>query len=184
MDEEAATSPQDAKVKATATAIKSNGWRSVNDFIVDYYRSSEGPASLRFVPGRAYGLERILQAWTESVPSENAREKLNMVITQKATEIIVKESTNAIRRKDLQLSATTLTIPLLTTDFALSKIYDIYTSILPCLFFLLNSLLTATNDYERSHRTEKLGKDEMARQMILVLISMLLFRRNRATTQE
>lgn len=75
--------------------------------------------------------------------------------------------------------------------------YKLYTTLLPCLFFLLNALLTAQNDYERWHHTEKQGKENMARQVcfrqatmvrqadhfqaVLVIISILLYKRNRAT---
>ncbi|EPT05736.1 hypothetical protein FOMPIDRAFT_48720 [Fomitopsis schrenkii] len=43
------------------------------------------------------------------------------------------------------------------------------------------TLLTAPNDYERKHGKEKKGKDTRFPPVIVVIISMLLFARNRAT---
>ncbi|KAF5378547.1 hypothetical protein D9615_007075 [Tricholomella constricta] len=41
--------------------------------------------------------------------------------------------------------------------------------------------MMAENDYERWNNTEKIGKEEMAAKIVVVIISMLLFFRNRAT---
>lgn len=52
-------------------------------------------------------------------PSQVARDELNMTITRKAAEIMVKESTRAYHDPSLRLSLTGLDIPYLTTDFGL-----------------------------------------------------------------
>lgn len=84
-------------IKKATSFITSNGFRSTNDFIVGFYRSSEGAASLRYYEGKAFALERVLDAWIDSMPSEAARSKLHMVIAEKAADIMVKESSAAIR---------------------------------------------------------------------------------------
>ena len=87
---------------------------------------------------------------------------LNLAITRKAAEIMVKESTRAYRNDFLRLSASGLTADFVDTDFGLEKIKNIYSTFLPCLTLLLSTLLMAQNDYEKKKGVEKIGKEVMA----------------------
>jgi hypothetical protein len=151
------------KLQVTVDNVKALGWRSINDFIEAYYNEPTlASQSLRYQPETNFIPSHILDIWMVQVPSQAARDELNMAITRKATEIMVNESTRAYHDPSLRLSSTGLDIPYLTTDFGLKKVQDTYFSLLPCLTFLLHALLTAENDYERWNGKEKVGKDLMA----------------------
>src|ERR1700761_2725835 len=82
---------RDEKVIQTIQAIKNCGWRSTNQFVEVFYNSTEAAQSLRYQQGSEYGPERIMTAWMKNVPSGDARQVLNLAITRKAAEIMVKE---------------------------------------------------------------------------------------------
>lgn len=168
-----AAPPPDDKpnIKLVNNFVKASGWRSMNDFIVDFFNSSEGAPSLRYIEGKTYGPARILNAWTISVPSNESRSALNESITKKAAEILVAESSAVIHNKTLQVSSSGLTIPFLTNNFGLTSIWAVYKTLLPCLILVLTTLLTALNNYERKHSREKFSKDDMARQVSFCLIN-------------
>ncbi|THH30682.1 hypothetical protein EUX98_g3491 [Antrodiella citrinella] len=176
-DPPAPSSSSKKDIRSVTDYIRERGWRFANDFFVDFFRSSE----VAPVCGNTFGPERILDVWTDSVPAGGARAKPNSIVTAKAVKMLVKESTAAIQNPELKISAPGLTIPFLTTDFGLRKIYDIYMTLLLCLFFVLNALLTAPNNYEHWNATEKPGKADSASQAILIVISILLYKRNRGT---
>ena len=186
------------KLKKSVKALKSLGWRSINEFVEQTYNNEDMAAqSLRFREDSSYAPEAILTAWLARVPSEAARAELNMAITRKAATIMVDESTKAYHHADLRLSTSDLELAYDTPDFGLQKLQDLYLSLLPCLSYLLHALLTAQNDYERWNKREKIGKDDMALkvstclflldlvltnlQVLVMIISVLLFFRNRAT---
>lgn len=160
-------------LQATVNKVKVSGWRSINEFIEAYYNEPTcASQSLRYQPGTNFIPSRILDIWMIQVPSQAARDELNMTITRKAAEIMVKESTRAYHDPSLRLSSTGLDIPYLTTDFGLKKVQDTYFTLLPCLTFLLHALLTAENDYERWNGKEKVGKDLMASKVHLLQSSV------------
>jgi len=152
----------DQKISKTVKAIKKCGWRTTNEFFEGFYGSSEAAQSLRYQPGSSYGPERILTAWMSNVPSGDAKEKLHLSITQKAAEIMVQESTKAYHDNGLRLAASGLNADLVNSNFGLENIKKTYDTLLPCLTFLLSTLLTAQNDYERKKGAEKIGKHDMA----------------------
>ena len=154
--------PRDKKIIKTVQSIKDCGWRSTNHFIEAFYSSTEASQSLRYQQGSEYGPERIMTTWMENVPSGDARQALNLAITRKAAEIMVKESTKAYHHNFLRLSASGLTADFVDTDFGLEKIKRIYSTFLPCLTLLLSTLLMAQNDYEKKKGVEKIGKQVMA----------------------
>jgi len=155
--------PHSSKVKSAVDSIRAAGWRSVNEFLEAFYSEPAYAAqSLRLQPGSRSAPSRLLDIWIEQVPSGEAKQELDMAITKKAAEIMIKESTTAYRDHRLQVSSSGLDIPYLTSDFGLKKMQDIYTALLPCLTFLLYALLTAQNDYERRKGKDKVGKDKMA----------------------
>jgi hypothetical protein len=154
--------PRDEKVIQTIQAIKDCGWRSTNQFVEVFYGSTVAAQSLRYQPGSEYSPERIMSAWMKNVPSGDARQVLNLAITRKAAEIMVKESTRAYHNDFLRLSASELTADFVGTDFGLEKIKKIYSTFLPCLTLLLSTLLMAQNDYEKKKGVEKIGKEVMA----------------------
>jgi hypothetical protein len=125
------------------------------------YDSEHAVQSLRAQDGKSYTPTKILDSWTQHVPS-GSKNVLNMAITHKAIEIMTEESTTAYRNDKLHLSGSRLSTPYLTTDFGLKKVQETYKSLLPCLYLLLFSILTAKNDYETFKNTTKIGKDVMA----------------------
>ena len=153
---------RDEKVIQTIQAIKNCGWRSTNQFVEAFYSSTEAAQSLRYQQGSEYGPERIMTAWMKNVPSGDTKQVLNLAITRKAAEIMVKESTRACHDDFLRLSASGLTADFVGTDFGLEKIKNIYSTLMPCLTLLLSTLLKAQNDYEKKKGVEKIGKDVMA----------------------
>ncbi|KAG6835249.1 hypothetical protein H0H93_003482 [Arthromyces matolae] len=171
---------KEEKLTKSVAAIKKIGFRSINDFVESYYDSEHAVQSLRYQDGMAYGPAKLMDSWTQNVPPAS-RKHLNLAITRKSAEIMVQESTKAYRDDSLRLSSSGISIPYLTTNFGLSKIHQTYTQLLPCLTLLLTTLITAPNDYERFKHVEKEGKEQMASKIVLVVISMLLFGRNRAT---
>ncbi|KAF8164700.1 hypothetical protein B0H34DRAFT_670727 [Crassisporium funariophilum] len=169
------------KIIKTVKAIKKCGWRTTNKFVKGFYNSSQAAQSLCYQPKTDYGPKHILTAWMSKAPSSNAKAHLNLVVTQKAAEIMVKESTKACHNKDLCLSALGINAEHINSEFGLQKIKKTYDTLLPCLTLLLSTLLTAQNNYERKNDTEKIGKHDMAAKVVVVIISILLFFRNRAT---
>lgn len=160
----------DDKLVASIEAIKKNGFRSTNDFIITYYNSVHGAQSLRIQDGKSYGPVKILDAWCRNVPS-NAAEALNLAIINKTSEILLKEAKRATREPSLKLSSSKdkgdLNITYLTSDAGLEDIKESYLSLLPCLCTLLYVLLTAPNDYETWNHTEKVGKFKNAHKVYI-----------------
>ena len=114
--------PRDERVVQTIQAIKDCGWRSTNQFVEAFYSSTEAAQSLRYQEGSDYGPEQIMTAWMKNVPSADAKQALNLAITRKAAEVMVKESTRAYHNDFLRLSASGLTADIVGTDFGLEKI--------------------------------------------------------------
>ncbi|KAF8156595.1 hypothetical protein B0H34DRAFT_675048 [Crassisporium funariophilum] len=122
-----------------------------------------------------------MTAWIKNVPSGDARNQLNLIITQKAGEIMVQESTKAYNNNGLPLVSIRTQCRTPQLRIWLEKIRGTYNTLLPCLNLLLSTLLTAQNDYEKKKGVKNLGKHDMAGKIVFVIISMLLFFRNRAT---
>ena len=171
------------KLDQSIKAVKDVGFRSVNDFILMYYQSVQGVQSLCAQEDKSYGPAKILDMWTGNVPngSENA---LNMALINKASEIVVQEVRRVAWWPELCLTAEgdgDLNVGNLTSEFGLESIKEQYLMFLPCLCTFLYNLLTAPNDYETWKHTEKKGKSNAAYKVLVVIISMILFFRNRAT---
>lgn len=171
------------KLDQMIKAVKGIGFRSVNDFILAYYQSVQGIQSLRAQEDKLYGPAKILDMWSGNVPngSENV---LNMAFINKATEIVVQEVRKAARRPELCRTAEgdgDVNVGNLTSEFGLESIKEHYLTFLPCLCTLLYGLLTAPNDYETWKHTEKKGKSNAAYKVLVVIVSTILFFRNRAT---
>jgi hypothetical protein len=163
---------RETKVRKSV-ALKGLGWKSTNTFIEAYYCNNDmASQSLRFQAGSSYAPEAIMTAWLARVPSGASRTELKMAITRKAAEIMVSESTKAYHHPDLRLSSSDLDIAYLTTDFGLQKLQSLYISLLPCLSFLLQALLTAENDYERWNGREKIAKNHKALKVRHSLVSL------------
>ncbi|KII93848.1 hypothetical protein PLICRDRAFT_171553 [Plicaturopsis crispa FD-325 SS-3] len=177
-----------AKIKGVTSAIEDHGCKSVNDFLLAFYTSQdavvvqEAYQNLAFTNGKAFPPEKkILVAWLEHGHTGDSRRELHHAITRKTADVVVKESTAAYHKDALCLSSSDIDVQFLTADFGLNKIMDVYHTLLPCLWFLLAALLTAPNDYERWNGRKKQGKEEMVPRLVVVIITMLLFARNRAT---
>jgi hypothetical protein len=135
-----------------------SSWRSINEFIEAYYNEPTcASQSLRYQPETKFIPSRILDIWMVQVPSQAARDELNMTITRKAAEIMVKESTWAYHGPSLRLSSTGLDIPYLTTDFGLKEVQDSYFRHLPCLTFLLHAARTTMSDGIERRKSGKIS---------------------------
>jgi hypothetical protein len=161
--------------------------------------SQQARRNLSYTAGQSFAPEKILNAWLDHGPSGESQEQLHLAITRKAADIMVKETDKAYHQDELRISSSKLDIPYLTTEFGLKKMLVLYQTVLPCLWLLLSTILAAQNDYEKKTGREKEGKEEMIprvsaamyssseasylfeNQVIVVIISMLLFMRNRAT---
>jgi hypothetical protein len=89
-----------------------------------------------------------MMAWMANVPPGDAKDQLNLSITQKAAEIMVQESTKAYHDNGLRLSASELNAKLINSDFGLKNIRTTYDTLLPCLTLLLTLLLTAQGRHD------------------------------------
>lgn len=197
------------KIKHVLSAVSQAKWSSFNEFLLAFYTSEDSDVArqagtcLGYKEGQSYAPERLLETWLMKTTGEtNAH--LKEVIVRKAGDILVRESDRALRDPELRLPSTETTIPRLTTDFGLNRLTAIYQTLLPCMWMLLVTLMTATNTYEQKFHREKLNKDARAAQVSLsntytdsrckgqgttdpgikvavVIISMLLYVRNRAT---
>lgn len=152
------------KINKTRQAILDNKWRSVNEFLIAFY-SSNDPAvvhhsarSLAYEEGKSFLPREMLNLWQTRCKS---KPQFNQIVAEKAAEIVVQESTRALRRPELHLDTADFDLDV-STNFGLSPLQKIYQTTLPCLFTILVALLTAKNEYEHRRRTVKLGKEDMA----------------------
>ncbi|TFY74571.1 hypothetical protein EWM64_g9441 [Hericium alpestre] len=181
------TSAQADKLQRTITSIKSNGWRSINDFLTAFYTSDDDTVkqvsntNLRYKAGQTFAPDVLIDAWLTNGPKGESRKKLHETITRRAADVMIKESTRACNNPALKVSSSHVTVPYLTSEFGLNDVMSLYRTLLPCLWLFLSLLIMAPNTYEKSHHTEKLEKDVKASRIIVVIISMLLYARNRAT---
>lgn len=162
------------KLKATIRSIKKDHkWRSMNEFLYAFFTNTNeaivqhSARTLAYQEGRPFLPAQMLDAWRDRC---KAKGKLNEVIIEKATVILVEESTHAIRRADLQLDTKSLSLDA-DKDFGLQPLASLYTAALPCLWALVYALLTAPNAYERRSGTEKVRKVEVAIRVRLSLSS-------------
>lgn len=152
------------KIQAVLQAVKDHNWRSLNDFLLAYYSSNDAEIAqqagrnIAYTEGKRFAPEQIIDSWLDTAHGETKRQ-LEMMLTRKAAGILVEESSRACHKPALKLPASKVETSYLSTDFALSKLATIYQTMLPCLWLLLMTLLTAPNDYERKHGKEKKGKD-------------------------
>ncbi|TFK19262.1 hypothetical protein FA15DRAFT_697632 [Coprinopsis marcescibilis] len=171
------------KLQTAVSAISECGFRSPNEFIKSYYASEEySQQSLRYVEDFSFAPREILDSWVSLAPSRESRNALKTAITAKAAEFMVEESTTALSYRKLQVVTSAVTVALLMKNFGLETICSTYMELLPSLWAMLFTLLTARNTYETKHNTDKQGKFSRAGKIVVVIISMLLYFRNRNTS--
>jgi hypothetical protein len=154
-------------VQGVLNALKPAGFRSINDFLLEYYLSdNEAIVELaqrllqyrsnrhdRFFP------RRLLPA-IEARCSGDAATQFRVAMTKRVGEYVKGESNSAIRQPSLHLDLNDHRLADETSLF--DSLYSTYQAILPCLCLLLSILLTASNKYERDRKVEKVGKAETA----------------------
>lgn len=156
------------KIKNVMSVLKANGWESFSQFVTAFYTSKDGDLStqirsnLTYRENCAFAPAAIMDAWDEACPSGASRRQLDLAFTKKAAEVMVRETSTAAKNPELRMPSTTINVPALTTEFALKSVSEIYQKTLPCLWFLLFTVLTAENEYERKTGTSKEGKEERA----------------------
>lgn len=143
------------ELQATIDKIQATGWRSTNEFVEAFHNgpTSESAAQslhYHFGTGSTFISTRLLDIWMAQVPSETSETQLNMAITQKVAEV-VKEHTRAescLSRLGSQSGSDSEAFVLFTRHtifydrFWLREIEATYSSLLPCVTFLLHALLT------------------------------------------
>ncbi|KAJ3560741.1 hypothetical protein NP233_g10638 [Leucocoprinus birnbaumii] len=73
--------PQLTKLQRAIVVLKNYGYRSPNDFIIDFYTSrNHSSQSLRYQDGMAYAPAKLLEIWLRNVPSGRSFEELNSAI--------------------------------------------------------------------------------------------------------
>ncbi|KAI1791172.1 hypothetical protein LXA43DRAFT_1142675 [Ganoderma leucocontextum] len=177
-----------AKIDAVLTAISQNKWSSINEFLLAFYTcqdpkiSTRARRSIAYTEKKVFPPRQIMDAWF-SCPNLRPKTKheLGLAVTEKAAAVMVEESSRACKEKSLQLSSTGVDIESLTVNLALRQLAETFQRLLPCLWLLLTTLLMATNTYERKNKKEKIGKADTATRICVVVISILLHARNRAT---
>lgn len=152
------------KIQAVLQAVKDNNWRSLNEFLLAYYNSKDvniaqqAGRNIAYTDKKRFAPEQLIDSWLSSSHGETKRQ-LELTITRKAAGILVQESTRACHEDRLKLTSSKVDTAYLSTDFALSKLANIYQTLLPCLWLLLMTLLSAPNEYERKKQREKRQKD-------------------------
>jgi hypothetical protein len=168
------------KVHDALIAIRDiGGFRSVNEFLVAFY-SSENPIILdlarrslqyREDHPNSFLPRRILPLWLKlsSITGEN---QIRVLLTEQVATSVKDECNRAIRINDLRLD---LEDDRLAAGLSiLSKLYNRYQELLPCLCLILSTTLLASNKYELSKKTAKQGKDETAIRVCFLLFSSSL----------
>jgi len=70
------------KIHRVTDALKTNGWRSVNDFLLAFYTSNDPIVSqqarrnLSYTAGQSFAPEKILDAWLDHGPSGESRDQI------------------------------------------------------------------------------------------------------------
>jgi hypothetical protein len=192
------------KLQDVLDAVRNAKWQSYNDFQRALYTSTDpnirlvAEGSLRFREDRreTFMPRLILDAWEERC-SAPARRELEAVICEKAAQIVLRELDRGTAEPSLKMK---LDDPRLANDrssFGLASLLTTYVRLMPNLHRFLIALLVARNTYEKRRGYDKLGKDNRASrvrcatciickvqtvlQLVVVIISMILYFRNRAT---
>ena len=191
------------RVKEVTELIRSQNW-SFNDFLIAFYSSddtsiaSQRGRCLTKVDGARFTPEELLDLWLANCPS-GSQSYLEHVIVDRASRIIIKETNRACALKSLSVSTTSVKADDVDEHFLLSKLETVYTATLPCLWFLLNAIITSPNRSEQQKQEAAASKETRARfvesslsfdlafwlirleQACVVIVSILLFCKNRAT---
>jgi hypothetical protein len=164
------------KLHATIELIRGSGWRSVGEFLVEFFSSDDptvkrqAASFLTYYEDRNYTPATILSLWKARIPSGASARHLDKVLMVAATSIMSKEVTIACRDTELKLSATELKISHLTPSHGLEKICVTYTRLLPMTWTLLTDILMAENDYERYKHATRIDKDAVAKRVGLFVL--------------
>lgn len=168
------------KIKGVLSAIDTYKWESFNDFLLAFYTSKDqdvrhqASRSIAYTPGQRFAPETILDIWLDRATSDT-KHHLHRIITERAANIMIAESTRACRHDALQVPSSKINIPYLSTDFGLKHLAAMYQTLLPCLWLLLTMLMTASNDYETKTGREKENKDSRASSVSAICSSHAVF---------
>ncbi|TBU40577.1 hypothetical protein BD309DRAFT_1046122 [Dichomitus squalens] len=174
------------KINGVLKAVTDNHWKSLNDFLIAFYTSRDkaifthSQRTITFSCNKVFPPERLLDAWLDSATGDTAHE-LRRTPIRKATDIMVEESTRACTNPSLHLSSTGIDVSDLKDNMLLGQLAKTFQTLLPCLWLLLMTLLTAANAYEKKTRKVKVDKDPRVSRIAVVMISMLLYGRNCGT---
>ncbi|KAI0729034.1 hypothetical protein C8Q72DRAFT_794842 [Fomitopsis betulina] len=174
------------KICTVLQAMKENNWRSFNEFLLASYTSKDEEITkqarccIAHTDGKSFPPEQILDTWL-ATNNQDTKVALEEMVTWKAADVLVRESTRACHEDKLKLTSAKVDTMYLATGSGLLKLAGIYETLLPCLWMLLVILLSAPNDYEYKMNRVKKDQDTQLPPVIVVIISLLLFTRNRAT---
>lgn len=149
--------------------------------------------------GCRFAPEELIDLWFEHCPA-NSRGYLEGVVIKQAGKIIIRETDKACKTDSLSVPTTKIEADDLDEEFLLSKLEGVYRETLPYLWLLLNTVVTSWNRSEKQKQEPSACKEDRARfveslpqfhsalsieltrlQACVVIISILLFTKNRAT---
>jgi hypothetical protein len=155
------------RVKEITDYIHSHNW-SLNEFLINFYSSKDGAIAtqrgccLARSDGARFAPEELINLWFKHCP-RSSRPYLEHVIVEHASRIITKETEKACEKDSLQVPTTSLEADDLDKDFLLSKIEREYTTTLPLLCFLLNTVIMSMNRSEKQKGEAASSKEDRAR---------------------
>lgn len=158
---------QARRIKEVTGFVRSQNW-SLNDFLLAFYSSGDTSIAthrgrcLTKVDGARFAPEELVDLWLQHCPS-GSQNYLEHVIVERASRIITKETDKACALKSLCVSTTSVKADDLDDQFLLSRLEPIYTTILPCLWFLLHAVITSSNRSEQQKQHAAAGKETRAR---------------------
>ena len=192
------------RVKEITEFIHSRGW-SLNEFLVNFYSSTDGSIATqrgcclsKRDGARKFAPEELVNLWFAHCP-QSSQPYLEHVIMDHASKIITRETRKACKKGSLQVPTTSLKADDLDEDFLLARLDQDYTETLPHLCSLLNAIITSKNRSEQQKGEAAISKGDRAKfveflfssvecrklsrslQACVVIVSIILFARNRAT---
>jgi hypothetical protein len=149
--------------------------------------------------GSRFAPEELIDLWFEHCPA-NSQSYLEEHHHQACREDHHRETDKACKLDSLSVPTTKIEADDLDEEFLLSKLEGVYTETLPYLWLLLNAVVTSWNRSEKQKEESSACKESRARfvefyfgfalpfwlssslcQACVVVISILLFTKNRAT---
>ncbi|TFY56499.1 hypothetical protein EVJ58_g7606 [Rhodofomes roseus] len=98
------------KIRAVLQAVKENNWRSFNEFLLAFYTSQDEEIAkqagrcIAHTDGKSFPPEQILDIWL-ATNNQDTKVALEQMVTRKAADVLVRESTRACHEDKLKLTS-------------------------------------------------------------------------------